>query len=98
MPIAKPHNSTFVLYDNETGRFVRDIVTCNVTFDRAKKYVRKHAAITEAALMNVSRNVPPGRTPDHKYSYRPQVEVREYDAAGNVVSTVTPPPSWFTIP
>jgi hypothetical protein len=72
----------FVLFDTESNMFLGGnggFGKQHATVQSAHKYKRKHAAVEAASLHNVSRNLPSGRTPDHKYSNRPQVEVLELD-------------------
>jgi hypothetical protein len=90
----------FVLYDNEMNQYMypwrANPYTSN--FQQAKQYKRRHAAIEAGALQNVTRSLPPGYSaPNKHYQNRPQVEVREIDSRGNILSTIVPPPSWISV-
>lgn len=90
----------YVLFDTEKLGYMK-----NAFADRryiapadGKLYRKLSAAINEASLANVSRNVPSGYQPSHKYSNRPQVEVHAVDLAWNVVSVHQAPPNYISIP
>lgn len=93
----------FVLYDNETNQYMNpDRATQHILLQHAKHYVRRHAAIKQAALANVTRNIPQGwkhipGVNNNTYQNRPQIEVRELDAQGNILSTTVPLPSWIRV-
>jgi hypothetical protein len=93
----------FVLYDNEANQYMypyrANPHTLNVT--RARQYKRKRDAMDQAALENVTRNIPPGwkyvpGVNNNHYQNRPQVEVREIDDQGNILNITVPLPSWIT--
>jgi hypothetical protein len=67
----------------------------NASVHGAYKYKSKSAAIAAASLHNVTRNVPPGLTANHKYSNRPQVEVLELDQLSVVVAVHSAPPNYI---
>jgi hypothetical protein len=88
----------FVLFDTESNMFLggnRGFGKQKATVQSAHKYKRKSAAIEAASLHNVNRNVPAGRTPDHKYRNRPQVEVLELDPFFVVVAKHAAPPDYI---
>jgi hypothetical protein len=90
--------SYFVLHDNEIGLFVQVPYGKNTAIlTVAKHYKRKHAAIELAALLNVTRSIPPmlNGVPNKHYSDRPKVEVREYSDQDVLLRTDTPSPSWI---
>lgn len=93
----------FVLYDTESGLFVDNtrwdpVTKCRrqvAAYQDARQYKRRHAAINEASLMNVNRNVPRGCTPNKYYQKRPQVQVHEIDAQGQVHKIYSAPPAYI---
>ncbi len=90
----------FVLFDSESNMFLGKnggFGKQHATVQSAHKYKRKSAAVEAASLHNVSRNLPAGRTPDHKYSNRPQVEVLELDPFFVVVAKHSAPPNYINL-
>jgi hypothetical protein len=85
----------FVLLDTETNEYLGPSYHTTPTIQFARIYQRKSAAIERAGVENVPRNVPKGRTPDHKYSNRPQVVVLELDLNFSVIATHTAPPRYI---
>ena len=88
----------FVLFDNETNQFLGKnggFGKQHASVQGAHKYKRKSAAIEAASLHNVTRNVPPGMTANHKYSNRPQVEVLELDQWYVVQAVHSAPPNYI---
>lgn len=88
----------YVLFDSETNMFLGPnggFGPQQPSVQNARKYKRKAAAIEAASLHNVTRNVPAGRTPDHKYSSRPQVEVLELDEFFIVRNVWQAPPNYI---
>jgi hypothetical protein len=88
----------FVLFDSETNMFLGSnggFGKQKTSVQSAHKYKSKSAAIEAASLHNVSRNVPAGVTPNHKYSNRPQVEVLELDPFFVVVAKHAAPPDYI---
>ena len=93
--------ATYVQYDPITNKYYKDWIKTVPNWQDAKQYKRLGAAISPesgAGLMNVSRNVPPGYPgPDKYYQNLPNVEVHEYDNAGNFVRSHAAPPSYFDV-
>lgn len=92
----------YVLYDPEVNGYLKAVCGRSVTDWRdAKHYKRLGPAIspsTGAGLMNVSRNIPHGYPgPTKHYSNRPNVEVHEFDSAGNFVKSHAAPPVYMEI-
>ena len=88
----------FVLFDNETKMFLGKnggFGKQHASVQSAHKYKRKSAAIEAASLHNVTRNVPPGMTANHRYSNRPQVEVLELDQFYVVQAVHSAPPNYI---
>jgi hypothetical protein len=77
----------FVLFDAMSNDYVSKTFGKSVpNWIDAKQYKRLHDARNAASLMNISRNLPTGVTvPNKYYQNLPNVEVHEYDAAGNLV-------------
>ena len=92
--------TTFVLFDPITGQFFKNFAKQVPNWTDAKQYKRLGAAISPnsgAGLMNTGRNVPTGHSPSKYYQNLPNVEVHEYDAAGNFVKSHAAPPSYFSL-
>jgi hypothetical protein len=88
----------YVLFDSESNMFLGPnggFGPQQKSVQTARKYKRKQAAIEAASLHNVTRNLPAGRTPDHKYSNRPQVEVLELDDFFIVRNVWQAPPNYI---
>ena len=91
--------SKFVLFDPMSNSYVSKPFGKSVpNWIDAKQYKRFYAACDLAGLMNTSRNLPPGITvPDKYYQNLPNVEVHEYNAAGNLVQKHLAPPVYFDL-
>jgi hypothetical protein len=93
--------ATYVLFDPMVNQYIKSWVKTVPNWQDAKQYKKLGAAKSPgsgAGLMNVSRNVPPGYPGPNKYYQNiPNVEVHEYDAAGNFVRTHVAPPQYFDI-
>ena len=89
----------YVLYDPEQNGYLKQVCGKVVPNWRdAKQYKRLKAALdpsSGAGLMNTSRNIPPGLTPNKHYQNRPNVEVHEFDSNGNFVRSHAAPPSYI---
>ena len=77
----------FVLFDPMSNSYVfKPFGKSVLNWIDAKQYKRFYAARDLAGLMNTGRNLPPGYTvPNRYYQNLPNVEVHEYDVAGNLV-------------
>jgi hypothetical protein len=86
----------FVLFDAMSNNYVSKAFGKSVpNWVDAKQYKYLHNARNAAGLMNICRNVPTGLLPSHKYQNLPNVEVHEYDAAGNLVQLHLAPPDYI---
>lgn len=63
----------------------------------AKTWKRPSAAVEAATLVNVSRNVPAGCAPSHKYRALPNAEVHQIDESGRVVAVIPAPPKYIRL-
>jgi len=88
---------TFVLFDPMANGYVsKAFGKCVLNYIHAKQYQRLHNARDAAGLMNVGRNLPNGVTvPNKHYQNLPNVEVHEYDSAGNLVQLYSAPPDYI---
>lgn len=84
----------YVLFDTEINSYLEKPFRTPVTTWRGcKPYSRLAFALSPvsgAGLMNTNRNPP--------YTQRPQVEVHELDANGNILKVHQAPPSYIKIP
>ena len=90
----------FVLFDNETGMFLRGAGGYGKQTpspSEAKAYKNGKSAVQAASLHNVSRNVPRGYQPSHKYQNRPQVDVWELSGGFQRIRIITAPPQYLEI-
>jgi hypothetical protein len=93
--------SVYVIFDPITNAYFKTFSKCVPSWQDAKQYKKLGAAINPnhgAGLLNTERNIPPGYNgPSHYYQNLPNVEVHEYDNAGNFVRAHAAPPLYYDI-
>lgn len=94
--------TTFVIFDPIVNGYLKSLTgKPTKIWQQARQYKRLLAAISPdsgAGLLNTERNLPPGQTtPCRYYQNLPNVEVHEYDDAGNFVKIHAAPPSYYHV-
>lgn len=87
----------YVVFDPISNEYLKNSVTWVTQWQDAKVYKRFKAAVAFASLGNVSRNVPAGYTPSHKYQNLPNFVVHEFDPTGAHIATHAAPPVYMEI-